>query len=79
MMTVFGDRVVNPKRADVRGLRQCRLTGQSYCTDSHVPDLRRLKQTLSTVLCYFVSSPSLFNPFNVIFAQRANLILRLFI
>ena len=77
-MTAFGDGVLNPKRAAVRGLRQCRLTGQSNCTESHVSDLRRLKQTLLTVLCYFVSSPSLFNPFNVIFAQRANINLRLF-
>ena len=57
----------------------CGSAGQSDCTDSHVPDLRRLKQTLWMVLSYLVSSASLFDPFNVIFAQRANLILRLFI
>ena len=71
--------ILNALTFAVCGLWQCRLTGQSECTNSHVSDRHHLKQMLSMVPRYFVSSLLFLNPFNVIFAQRANLIIRLFI
>ena len=45
-VAIIRDSIIKPECADVQGLRQCRLTGQSDCKYSHVYDRHRLQQTL---------------------------------